>query len=307
MKKIFVLMGGISSEREISLLSGAGVVTALKEKGYEVVQYDLSENINDFIQLLENEKPDIVFNALHGKYGEDGCIQGLLNLLKIPYTHSGVLSSSISMNKEITKRYVSGQGVLVPRGGLMTKSYFLESGEPDMPYVIKPNDEGSSAGVFIVRSKQDRELALSKWPENESRLVESYIPGRELSVAVLNGKSIGVVEIIPKSGYYDFKNKYTTGLTTHIIPAAIPAEIYQKAMEQAEKIHQCLGCRGVSRIDFRLDDVSDSLHPKLFFLELNANPGMTTLSLVPELAKVCLGIEYADLVDLLVQEAQCDR
>ncbi len=299
MKKVLVLMGGISSEREISLLSGTNVANALKNVGYHVITHDLTTDINALITLLRTEKPDVVFNALHGKYGEDGCIQGLLNMLKIPYTHSGVLASSVGMNKEMTRQIVSQNGVSVPDGKLMTKADFLAH-EPIKPYVVKPNDEGSSVGVFIVMSDEDKENALLHWHDNKQMLVEDYIAGQELSVAVLDGKALGVVEIVPKTGYYDFRNKYTDGATTHIIPAPIAPALYQEALKQATQAHQAIGCRGVSRSDFRLDETN------LRFLEINTNPGMTKLSLVPEIARTCANLTYEQLVSHLVEEASCD-
>jgi len=303
MKKVLVVMGGFSDEREISLLSGTQVSQALIRSGYQVVSYDL-KNISDFVTTLAQEKPDVVFNALHGKYGEDGCIQGLLNILKIPYTHSGVLASAVGMDKAQTRLLVEGIGVPVAKGGLMTKAAF-ETAEPPMPYVVKPNDNGSSVGVFIVRTEAEKQEAMKVWPENETRLVEEYIPGRELSVAVWGDKGMGVVEIVPKTGYYDFHNKYADGAADHVIPASIPAEIYREAMEQAVSVHHLLGCRGVSRSDFRLDDTDGK--NRLVFLEINTNPGMTALSLVPEIMRICQGKTYEQVVSRLVEEAVCDR
>lgn len=299
MKKVLVLMGGMSSEREISLLSGTNVANALTSVGYHVVIHDLTADIDSLIKTINSERPDVVFNALHGKYGEDGCIQGLLNMLKIPYTHSGVLASSVGMDKEMTRQIVSKNGVSVPKGQLMTKAEFLKH-EPVKPYVIKPNDEGSSVGVFIVMSDEDKENALLHWHDDKQMLVEDYVAGQELSVAVLDGKALGVVEIVPKTGYYDFQNKYTDGATTHIIPAPIAPALYQNALTQAELAHKALGCRGVSRSDFRLDETN------LRFLEINTNPGMTKLSLVPEIAKTCANMTYEQLVSHLVEEASCD-
>ena len=305
MKKVLVLMGGLSAERDISLLSGEQVASALIRAGYTVVTYDLTADISGLIEELIREKPDVVFNALHGRYGEDGCIPGLLNLMKIPYTHSGVLASAIGMDKNRTRQLVHNIGLTVAAGGLMTKDSFLEQ-EPPLPYVIKPNDNGSSVGVFIVRSTSDKEQALHQWTDNTSRLVEQYIPGRELSVAVLDGQAIGIVEIVPQTGYYDFKNKYTDGGAKHLVPAPIPPDLYQTALHQAELAHRVLGCRGVSRSDFRLDDTTDPLHPKLVFLEINTHPGMTKLSLVPDIALHCRQISYEQLVSHLVEEAACD-
>ena len=304
MKKVMVLMGGMSSERDISLLSGTNVARALKDAGYAVVTYDLTANLADFIQTLRQEKPDVVFNALHGKYGEDGCIQGLLDMMSVPYTHSGVLASSIGMNKAMARHLVQQIGISVAKGGLMTRQEFIAD-EPAMPYVIKPNDNGSSVGVTIVRNEADRDEVLSRWPDEQQLLVEAYIPGKELSVAVLDGKALGVVEIVPKTGYYDFQNKYTTGGAAHIIPAPIDQNIYAQAMKYAEQVHHLIGARGVTRSDFRLDD-TNTKSPRLVFLEINTGPGMTALSLVPDIAKTCCGLTYEELVSHLVEEATCD-
>ncbi|MBR6411763.1 MAG: D-alanine--D-alanine ligase [Alphaproteobacteria bacterium] len=301
MKKVLVVMGGFSDEREISLLSGHQVADALKQSGYEVTSYDLKD-VADFVETLNRERPDVVFNALHGKYGEDGCVQGLLNLMKIPYTHSGVLASSIGMDKNKTRLLAKSAGLDIAAGGLMTKEEFLNR-EPPRPYVVKPNDNGSSVGVFIVREEGDKEAALNAWPDGEYRLVEEYIAGRELSVAVWDNQGIGVVEIAPKTGYYDFKNKYSDGGAEHIIPAPIPADVYEKALNQAATIHKMLGCRGVSRSDFRFDPNEAN---RLVFLEINTNPGMTALSLVPDIMRVCQGTSYERIVSRLVEEAVCD-
>ena len=298
MTKVLVVMGGFSDEREISLLSGHQVADALKQSGYEVSLYDLKD-VEDFVATLKKVRPDVVFNALHGKYGEDGCIQGLLNLLKIPYTHSGVLASALGMDKNKARLLAQNAGLDIAEGGLLSRDEFL-SHEPKMPYVIKPNDNGSSVGVFIVRNEADKKAALAAWPAEESRLVEEYIAGRELSVAVWDNKGVGVVEIVPKTGYYDFKNKYTDGAADHIIPAKIPADVYEKALTHAAIIHQKLGCRGVSRSDFRFDG------KRLVFLEINTNPGMTALSLVPDIMRVCQGTTYERIVSRLVEEAACD-
>ncbi len=306
MVKVVVLMGGISSEREISLLSGAGVVEALRETDMDVVPYTVTDDIADLVNMLTREKPDVIFNALHGQYGEDGRIQGLLDLMKIPYTHSGVLASAIGMDKETTKQMIQEIEIPVARGGLVSDEEIRAGWGDPMPYVVKPNDEGSSVGVTIVRTKEEEDALLANWPAGQYLLMEEFIPGRELSVAVLDGEPLGIVELVPKTGYYDYNNKYTDGATTHIIPAQIPDDLYRHIMEMASDVHLFLGCRGVTRSDFRLDDVTDPAHPRAVFLEINTNPGMTKLSLVPEIAWVCEGISYRDLVVRLVEEALCD-
>jgi len=302
-KKIAVIMGGLSGEREVSLASGKGVAEALEMRGYDVKTIDLTQDLNAFVQALTAFRPDVVFNALHGRYGEDGCVQGLLNLMQIPYTHSGVLASALGMNKAQTRLVAEQVGVPVAKGSLKTKTEMMQKA-PELPYVAKPNADGSSLGVVIVRTLREHEKLLKKWYKGELKLVEEYIPGRELSVAVLDGKSLGVVEIVPKSGFYDFKNKYTDGQTVHKVPAPIPAAAEKLVIQYAEKMHKALGCRGVSRSDFRYDDTNPK-KPRLIFLEINTNPGMTPFSLVPDIAKH-KKISYDALVDTLVKGARCD-
>ncbi len=302
-KKVAVVMGGLSGEREISFLSGKGVVEALKQSGYTVKAIDLTSDITAFVKELQQFKPDVVFNALHGVYGEDGCVQGLLNLMHIPYTHSGVEASAVGMDKEQTRKIAKTIGIPVAKGGLKTKEEMTKK-MPPLPYVAKPNADGSSLGVFIVRTKKEHEQLLKKWGQDKYKLVEEYIPGRELSATVLNGKSIGTIELVPKKGFYDYKNKYTDGTTQHIVPAPLPPKQARLIAKYSELIHKTLGCRGVSRSDFRYDD-SNKRHPRLVFLEINTNPGMTPFSLVPDIAKH-KKITYAMLVKKLVEEAQCD-
>jgi len=302
-KKIAVIMGGLSGEREISLASGRGIAEALKRIGYTVQEIDLTSDISAFVQALKDFQPDVVFNALHGQFGEDGCVQGLLNLMHIPYTHSGVLASAMGMDKEKTREIAQKVGVPVANGGLKSKTDVIKE-KPSIPYVAKPNADGSSLGVVIVRTEKEHEELIQNWKDGEYKLVEEYIPGRELSAAVLDGKCLGIVEIVPKTGFYDFKNKYTDGQTEHIVPAPIPAEQEKLVMEYAVQMHNTLGCRGVSRSDFRYDD-TDPKHLKVIFLEINTNPGMTPFSLVPDIAKH-KKISYDMLVDTLVKGAQCD-
>lgn len=303
MKRVAVLMGGISSEREISLQSGQGVLQALNEAGYSAFPIDLTHNLDEFVHILMREKPDVVFNALHGKYGEDGCVQGILNLLQIPYTHSGVAASAIAMNKHLAKKIASNAGLMVASEKMIEKRDILECDPIPMPYVIKPNNEGSSVGVFIIKTPNEKKKMISAWSFDNPVMMEEYIPGVEISVAVSDEKALGVVEIVPQSGFYDFTNKYAQGGAEHIIPARIPEAIYNKAMHQAFLLHKELGCRGVSRSDFRYDNTDGQ--DRLVFLEINTNPGMTPVSLVPELAKY-QGISYKDLVVWLVERAKCD-
>lgn len=296
-------MGGLSGEREVSLSSGRGVAEALKKSGYIVKAIDLTPDIAAFVKELQQFKPDVVFNALHGAYGEDGCVQGLLNLMHIPYTHSGVEASAVGMDKEQTRKIAKTIGIPVAKGGLKTKEEMTKK-MPPLPYVAKPNADGSSLGVFIVRTKKEHEQLLKKWGKDKYKLVEEYIPGHELSATVLNGKSIGTIELVPKKGFYDYKNKYTDGTTQHIVPAPLPPKQARLIAKYSKLIHKTLGCRGVSRSDFRYDD-SNKRHPRLVFLEINTNPGMTPFSLVPDIAKH-KKITYAMLVKKLVEEAQCD-
>ncbi len=305
MKRVAVLMGGISSEREISLHSGQGVLQALNEIGYSAFPVDLTHDIGEFVHILTREKPDVVFNALHGKYGEDGCVQGILNLLQIPYTHSGVAASAIAMNKRLAKKVASDIGLTVAPAKMVQKADILSDNVLPMPYVVKPNDEGSSVGVFIVKDKADEAKMLSQWFFDKPVMIEEYISGVELSVAVSDDKAFGVVEIAPKSGFYDFTNKYAPGAADHFIPAQIPQAVYEKAMAQALSMHRELGCRGVSRTDFRYDE-NRAENDRLVFLEINTNPGMTPISLVPELAAYS-GMSYQELVLWLVERATCDK
>lgn len=305
MRKVAVLMGGISSEREISLQTGQGVLSALNQAGYYAFPVDLTHNMGEFVSIMNREKPEVVFNALHGKYGEDGCVQGVLNLMQIPYTHSGVMASSIAMNKSMTKRVAKTLGIHVPGEYLVDHEDVLNGKTLPYPYVVKPNDEGSSVGVYIIRNQSEEKELLSRWSYKNKVLMETYIPGRELSVAVRDDGPLGIVEIISKEGFYDFANKYTAGRAEHIIPAKIAKKDYQKMMDAAYAMHQTLGCRGVTRSDFRYDETRKD-GERCLFLELNTNPGMTPMSLVPEIA-AHQNISYQQLVIWLVERATCDK
>lgn len=300
-KHVAVLLGGLSAEREVSLKSGAACAKALRELGYRVTEIDVDTNVA--LKLAE-VKPDVVFNALHGNYGEDGCVQGLLELMQIPYTHSGVLASAVAMDKPMAKRVFEAAGLTCPKGMVLTLAE-LKKGDPmPRPFVVKPAAEGSSVGVYIVGEEDNRPLSvlLEGEKENERQfLVEEYIAGRELTVAVLDDVPLGVTEIRPLSGFYDYTNKYTDGKTEHLCPAPL-AEITAKAlMEQAVIAHKALGCRGLSRADFRYDE--DKNKENFYLLEVNTQPGMTALSLSPELAAYA-GISFNQLVDRLVKGAR---
>ena len=297
-KKIMVLMGGFSSEREVSLDSGKNVVKALKNKGYEVIPHDLTDT-NKFITALNNNKPDIVFNALHGNWGEDGTIPALLDLLQIPYTHSGMNASTIGMNKYLTKLIAEKAGIKTATAQKMTAREFI-SVAPTLkrPFVVKPVSDGSSVGVFIVKNPEDIFKIRYSDPETEL-LIEKYIPGHELTVMCYHDKAHVVTELKAKKGFYDYNHKYTQGQTSHILPAELPEEVAKTCLSYAEKIHKKIGCKTVSRSDFRYNSKDG-----VVFLEINTHPGMTTLSLVPEQAKY-IGVSYEDLCQNLVKEAAC--
>ena len=299
---VAVLMGGWSNERPVSLMSGNGIADALEGQGYKVSRVDMDRNV---AQVLAGLRPDVVFNALHGVPGEDGSVQGMLDLMGIKYTHSGMVTSVIAIDKELTKQCLVPGGIPMPKGTIVD-SESLYAGDPlPRPYVLKPVNEGSSVGVAIVKADSNYGNPISRdatgpWQEFDSLLAEPFIKGRELTVAVLGGKSLCVTELKPKSGFYDFDAKYTDGLTEHICPADIPQDIDDYMMELAQRAHELLGCKGASRTDFRWDD--ERGRDGVFVLETNTQPGMTPLSLVPEQAKH-MGISYAELVDQLVKEA----
>ncbi len=300
-KHVALLMGGLSSEREVSLSSGKAVCKALLELGYKVTVIDMGR---DVALKLAEAKPDLVYNALHGTYGEDGCLQGLLEIMAIPYTHSGVMASAIAMDKQQAKRAFEAVGILCCDGFEATREDIL-SGITDKkiarPYVIKPVAEGSSVGVHIMLPSSNKILLEMDLGRTTRFLVEKFIPGKELSVAVMDNGALGVIELKPADGFYDYTNKYTDGKTSHIMPADIPKNIYEKAMHNAYLAHTTLGCRGISRSDFRYDADGDD---KLYILELNTHPGFTPLSLVPEIARY-KGISFKDLVEYLVTGAKC--
>ena len=305
MTRVAVLMGGPSAEREVSLVSGKAVATALAEEGFAVSTIDVARDVGALVRALE-PRPDVVFNALHGRYGEDGCVQGLLNLLAIPYTHSGLLASALAMDKSMAKRVFAAAGILCPQGRIVPREAFAAGDPMPRPYVVKPNNEGSSVGVRIVQ-KGDNRPALDgpAWHPGTLALVEPYIPGRELTVAVMGDRALAVTELRPKTGFYDYEAKYSEGRTEHLVPAPVPPAVYEVALARAKAAHEALGCRGVSRSDFRYDDTGKGGPQKLFLLEVNTQPGMTPLSLVPEQAKH-VGLSFGALVRWMVENAQCD-
>jgi len=299
---VAVLMGGWSNERPVSLMSGNGVADALEKVGYKVSRVDMDRNV---AQVLTALRPDVVFNALHGVPGEDGSVQGMLDLMGIKYTHSGMVTSVIAIDKELTKQRLVPAGIPMPKGTIVD-SESLYAGDPlPRPYVLKPLNEGSSVGVAIVKADSNYGDPIAReskgpWQEFDTLLAEPFIKGRELTVAVLGDRALCVTELKPKSGFYDFDAKYTDGLTEHVCPAELPADAAQYMMEIALKAHQLLGCKGASRTDFRWDDELGL--DGIFVLETNTQPGMTPLSLVPEQAKY-VGISYEQLVDMIVKEA----
>lgn len=299
-KKVLVVMGGFSAEREVSLVTGQGAAAALRKCNYQVIEHDLTDTVR-FIEVLRQDKPDVVFNALHGNWGEDGEIQGLLDLLQIPYTHSGLKASAVGMDKDITKWICQSCGIKVPLGEKTTLRKFKQNGTLiAMPYVIKPVSDGSSVGVFIIRNQQDLS-EVSYDDEDREILIEKYIAGKEITVSVLQGKALTITEMRPKSGFYDYRAKYTDGMTDHIIPAEIPETAFNIALHYAEKLHKALDCNTVSRCDMRYNEEDG-----VVLLEINTNPGMTPLSLVPEQFKY-MGGSYEKLCQILVEEAKCRK
>lgn len=301
--KIVVLMGGWSSERPVSLMSGEGIVAALKERGFtNVTPVDMDRNV---AQVLAGIRPDVVFNALHGTPGEDGTIQGLLDLMQIPYTHSGLETSVIAIDKELTKMVLVPHGIRMPKGRVVESRSLYEHDPMARPYVLKPVNEGSSVGVAIVTDEGNYGHPISAkaegpWLHFDKLLAEPFIRGRELTVAVLGDEALCVTELKPKAGFYDFDAKYTDGLTEHVCPAEIPAAVAREMLDMALAAHRLLDCKGASRSDFRWDDTLGEAG--VYLLEVNTQPGMTPLSLVPEQAKQ-KGISYGELVERIIAEA----
>ena len=299
---ILVLMGGWANERPVSLMSGNGVADALESKGHKVTRLDMDR---DVAARIAEAKPDVVFNALHGVPGEDGTVQGMLDLMGIPYTHSGLATSVVAIDKELTKQALVPHGIPMPVGKVVASESLYEADPLPRPYVLKPVNEGSSVGVAIVTDESNcgnpiKRDAKGPWQEFRQLLAEPFIRGHELTTAVLGEEALCVTELVPKSGFYDFESKYTDGMTEHVCPAQIPAEIEHLCRDYAVKAHKLLGCRGTSRTDFRWDDERGA--EGLFVLETNTQPGMTPLSLVPEQAKQC-GISYPDLCEKIVDDA----
>lgn len=304
-KHVAVLMGGWSAEREVSLASGKACADALEGEGYRVTRIDVGR---DLARVLSEVKPDVVFNALHGPFGEDGTVQGLLEIMGIPYTHSGVLASALAMHKEKSRVLFKAAGIPIAEGKVVHRLRAAESHVYPPPYVIKPEAQGSSVGVFIVREDQEhppQELYAADWAFGDHVLVERYVAGKELTCAVMGDVALGVIDIVPSQGFYDYDAKYAPGGSIHILPAKIKPKIYQEVQKLALRAHQALGCRGVSRADFRYDDRADGI-TGLVCLEVNTQPGMTETSLVPEMAAHA-GHSFGDLVRWMVEDASCNR
>ncbi|MBI3113695.1 MAG: D-alanine--D-alanine ligase [Rhodospirillales bacterium] len=297
-RHVAVMMGGWSAEREVSLVSGAAVARSLADAGIKVTPIDVQRDMGALMTRLY-PRPDAIFNALHGRYGEDGCVQGLLDILDIPYTHSGLLASALAMNKPMAKRLFAAAGIPVPEHVIVSSNQIRAGDVMERPYVIKPLNEGSSVGVHIVHEGDNDPLfGESGWPYGDQVMVEEFIPGRELTVSVMGDRPLAVTEIKTARGFYDYDAKYASGGSSHVVPAEIDAPIYDEAMRLALMAHQTLGCRGVTRADLRCDGGD------LYLLEINTQPGMTPTSLVPEQATY-VGLSFQDLCVWMVDNAEC--
>ena len=307
-RRVAVLLGGLSPEREVSLVSGRACAKALRDEGFDVTEIDVG---HDVAERLRDAKPDAAFNALHGRWGEDGCVQGLLELMEIPYTHSGVLASALAMHKERAKVAFRAAGLPVAESVIVDRHAAARDHAMLPPYVIKPVNQGSSVGVYIVREGDNRPpevLASADWNLGNEVMVEDYIPGRELTVAVMGSKegieALAVTEIVPKMAFYDYDAKYAPGGSEHVVPAHIADAVRDEAMSLSQRAHIALGCRGVSRTDLRYDDTAGA--NRLIVLEVNTQPGMTPTSLVPEQA-AHKGMSFRALVRWMLEDASCDR
>jgi len=303
-KHIAVLMGGWNSEREVSLRSGEAAYEALVKLGYKTTKIDFSRKI---FEQLQEVKPDVVFNALHGTNGEDGRIQGVLDILGIPYTHSGIVASALSMDKVLTHKICAAAGVKHPRNEILVKGEDAKNKEKleaiGKPFVIKPIAEGSSVGVEVILQNMPFDFSKYEWKYGDEILLERYLAGQEIQVAVMDGKALGAIEVRPKKLFYDYECKYTAGMTDYIMPAEISKEKYAEVLDLAAKCHKAVGARGVSRIDFILNN-KDGGDNEFYLLEVNTHPGFTATSLVPKIAKH-VGISFEEIVEYLVRTARC--
>ena len=303
MKNVTVLFGGISAEREVSISSGRQVVAALQGAGYQVQPFEVTQDLGALIRALD-PKPDVVFNALHGRFGEDGVIQGVLDWLDIPYTHSGVRASALAMDKAASRAVFAGAGLPIARGRVIEIATLADADPLPRPYVVKPLNEGSSVGVEILRHGENRRHEIAReWRFGPQALVEEFIPGRELTVGVMGDRALTVTDIAATHAFYDYESKYAEGGSRHVLPAVIHPEAFTQAMECAVAAHAALGCRGATRADFRYDDTSGE-PGRLILLEVNTQPGLTPTSLLPEQAAYC-GIKFPSLCAWMVEEARC--
>ena len=304
-KRVAVLMGGWSSEREVSLSSGAGCLEALKRAGYAVTAIDLKRDVGALAKALD-PKPDVVFNILHGPFGEDGRIQGLLDMIGVPYTNSGALASALGMDKAASRATFKAAGLPMAPGEIWDRTTLLAHTEPERPYVVKPINEGSSVGVHVVFEGDNIDLRMiaADLAAHSRVIIEKFIPGREIQVAVMGDRALGAIEIRTKRRFYDYVAKYTPGASQHLMPAPIHADAYRAACELGVAAHKALGCRGVSRVDLRYDDTKGE-PGQLYLLEVNTQPGMTPTSLVPEIAQHN-GVSFEQLVSWMVENAACD-
>jgi D-alanine-D-alanine ligase len=299
-RRVAVLYGGFSKEREVSLVSGKGAGEALTAKGLDVTMIDVRRDMAGLVRGIETAKPDVVFNALHGRFGEDGCIQGLLDMMDIPYTNSGRMASAVAMDKPAAKKIFASVGIPVPEERVVTRAEAERGDLMERPYVVKPVNEGSSVGVKIVMKGSNHppldDLGLA---DDDLVMAERFIPGREVTVAIMGDRALAVTEITTARDFYDYQAKYATGGSQHILPAPLSRDLYDRAMSLSLAAHRALGCRGVSRADLRLDGND------FYMLEVNTQPGLTPTSLVPEQA-IHVGMSYGDLVLWMVEHAQCD-
>jgi len=302
-RTVAVLMGGWTAEREVSLISGGECAKALGELGYEVRRVDVTRDLGALVKAL-TPAPDVVFNALHGRGGEDGTVQGVLEFLRVPYTHSGVLASAVAMDKPTARSVFAAAGLPLAEGRLATKAELAAGDVLPRPYVVKPVNEGSSVGVRIVQREDKSWAGEAKAWAYERALVERYVPGREITVAVMGDRALGALEIRPAKGFYDYKAKYAPGGSEHLMPAPIHRRAYDEALAIGVKAHRALGCRGVSRADLRYDDTGGE-PGRMVLLEVNTQPGMTPTSLVPDIARHA-GIAFPALVQWMVENAACD-
>lgn len=304
-RRAAVLMGGWSAEREVSLVSGRECAKALDELGYEVGRIDVTRDLGALVAAL-SPKPDVVFNALHGRGGEDGTVQGILDTLQVPYTHSGVVASAIAMHKPLAKCVFAAAGLPLAESKVVTRAALLAKDPLPRPFVVKPMNEGSSVGVHIVREGDNAwRVEVGRWPHGDQIMVERFVPGREITVAVMGNRALGALEIRPIAAtMYDYESKYAPGGSEHLMPAPIHPKAYAAALEIGRAAHRALGCRGVSRADLRYDDTAGE-PGRLVLLEINTQPGMTPTSLVPDIARYN-GISFVELVRWMVENAACD-